>query len=328
MSQAHVRIAVVIVNYNGGQYLNQCLEALFRQSRPADRVIVVDNDSSDGSNFTAKKAYPNIELVNLPNNSGFAAANNRAFELLEDTEWVALLNPDALPLEGWLGELELAIQTSPEHDVFASKLVDANNPKLIDGAGDLFHVSGLCWRRHHGMIDSNLLDDSDPIFSGCGAATLYRLASVRRVGGFDESYFCYYEDIDLVFRMRLSGSQCRYVESSMVQHYGSGITGKDSDFSVYHGHRNMVWTYIKNMPGWYFFLYLPQHILMNLVSILHYTVKGRARVILRAKWHALKLLPNLLRERKRIQMSRTVEPKQVIDSMVKGVFRPYFSRFR
>ncbi len=204
----------------------------------------------------------------------------------------------------------------------------ADDSNRIDGSGDVYHVSGLCWRRHHGLNQSEPRRHDDPVFSGCGAASLYRLDRINEVGGFDESYFCYYEDIDLVFRMRLAGASCMYIASSVVAHHGSALSGKDSDFSVYHGHRNMVWTFFQNMPGQYFYLYLPAHLFVNLISLIHYTLQGRPRIIFRSKWHAFRQLPAVLRKRREIQASIKVKPSDVLQYMVKGFLRPYLSRFR
>lgn len=328
MSRDNLSIAVIIVNYNGGEFIEECLSALLAQWRRPDRILVVDNNSDDGSNLLISQQFSEVELIQLDKNTGFAGANNHGFRQLDPDQWVALLNPDTVPDQNWLLELENSVVENPQCDIFASKLMSIDDPQRIDGAGDIYHVSGLCWRRHHGLIESKTLRQDDPVFSGCGAATLYRLDSINQVGGFDESYFCYYEDIDLVFRMRLMGSNCCYVDRSIVHHHGSGVTGRDSDFSIYHGHRNLVWTYVKNMPGIYFYLYLPGHLILNLISLLHYTVQGRAGVIFKAKWHALKRLPGLLRQRKAIQSMRRVKPRVVTKYMVKGVLRPYFFRFR
>jgi GT2 family glycosyltransferase len=178
------------------------------------------------------------------------------------------------------------------------------------------------------MYPGEVGSNPDPVFSPCAAAALYRLQSVRAVGGFDEAYFCYHEDVDLVFRLRLAGARCHYVESSVVHHVGSGLTGRDSDFSVYHGHRNLVWTYVKNMPGMLVFWYLPQHLLLNLVTVIHYTLRGRGRVIFRSKWHALSGLGYALRQRAEIQSARTVESSEILSAMTRGLLRPYLSRFR
>lgn len=138
------------------------------------------------------------------------------------------------------------------------------------------------------------------VFSPCAAAALYRRSALRAVGGFDEDYFCYVEDVDLGFRLRLAGHKALYVPDAVVHHVGSGTTGgQHSDFAVYHGHRNLVWTFVKNMPGMLFWLLLLLHVMINLATILWFAVKGRGGVILRAKRDALLGLPRMCASGKR-----------------------------
>jgi GT2 family glycosyltransferase len=301
MNPEPVTVAVIVVNFNAGCFLWPCLEALEEQTSPADRIILVDNGSTDGSMEGVGARFPGVEIQTLPENTGFAGANNSAMALVEDCQWVALLNPDTRAAPDWLARLRSAVQRNAGVSMFSSRLVDAYNPGRLDGTGDCYHVSGLVWRRDHGAPASRRRGESEVIFSPCAAAGMYRLELVRKAGGFDERYFCYNEDIDLAFRMRLLGARCMHVDDSIVAHAGSGITGAHSDFTVYHGHRNLVWTYIKNMPGRLFWRYLPLHLLMNLVSIIHYTLRGRPGVILRAKRDALRGLGEMLASRREVQ---------------------------
>jgi GT2 family glycosyltransferase len=153
---------------------------------------------------------------------------------------------------------------------------------------------------------------------------MYSTDLLREVGGFDENYFCYAEDVDLGFRLRLAGYRCLYVPDAVAYHMGSAITGRRSDFTVYHGHRNLVWTYFKNMPWLLFWLYLPQHILLNLITLGWFSLRGQAKVIFKAKWDALKGLPQVLRERKKVQSKRRISAWELRRVMAKGLFRPYF----
>ena len=118
--------------------------------------------------------------------------------------------------------------------------------------------------------------------------------------------------------MTLAGYRCLYVPDAVVRDVGSATTGKDSDFAVYHGHRNLVWTYVKNMPGLLFWLYLPQHIAANIYMIIRYALKGRWRVILKAKWDAIKGLPKMWRKRREIQSRRVVSAWEIRRVMEKG----------
>jgi len=270
-------------------------------------IILVDNASSDGS-IEVVQRFPSVRLMVQQQNTGFARGNNLAIDAAsENSEWIALINPDAFAEPGWLERLLMAAESNPGFDAFGSKLVNAADPELLDGVGDVYHVSGRVWRVGHGVPVSAAMEHEREVFSPCAAAALYRRSAVRKVGGFDEDYFCYVEDVDLGFRLRLAGYRCLYVPQSVAHHVGSGTTGgQHGDFATYHGHRNLVWTYVKDMPGILFWCLLPLHMLLNLMSIIWFALRGRGRVILRAKYDALLGLPKMWRKRQRIQSARIV----------------------
>lgn len=268
-------------------------------------IILVDNASSDRSVEIARQ-FSGIRLMLLDQNTGFARGNNLAIKAAsEESEWIALINPDAFAEPRWLDELLAATLANPKFDFFGSKLVNAVDPALLDGAGDSYHVSGLVWRMGHGTSVSTSVQNEREVFSPCAAAALYRRSALCEIGGFDEDYFCYVEDVDLGFRLRLAGYRCLYIPQSVVRHVGSGTTGgQHSDFALYYGHRNLVWTFVKDMPGILFWLLLPLHVSLNLVSIIWFVLRGRDGVILRAKRDALLGLPKVWRKRQFIQKTR------------------------
>jgi len=297
-------ITVIIVNWNGGNLLQRCLLHLQMQSYQPERILLMDNGSSDGSAQLAAQVS-GVTVRYLNENWGFAAANNRALDEC-DTEWVALLNPDALPDKDWLLNLIKASQQYPAISVFGSKQIQLESPDKIDGKGDIYHISGLLWRDGYGKTQSDDDNIGQAIFSPCACAALYRLSALKQVGGFDEDFFCYVEDVDLGFRLQLGNYSARYVPDAIVYHAGSASTGgQHSDFSVYHGHRNMVWTFVKNMPGILFWLLLPVHAVLNIVSVVHFSLQGQANIIVKAKKDALKGIPNMWRKRQIIQSQRT-----------------------
>lgn len=298
-------VTVVVVNWNGGRFLEQCLDALMQQTLKPHEIILVDNASSDRSLEIARR-FPEVKLMALNQNSGFARGNNLAIEAAcAESKWIALINPDAFAEPSWLEALLAAAQANPEFDVFGSKLVNAADPALLDGAGDAYHISGRVWRINHGLPASPSAERQREVFSPCAAAALYRRSALSAIGGFDEDYFCYLEDVDLGFRLRLAGHRCLYVPQSVAHHVGSGVTGgQHSDFATYHGHRNLVWTFVKDMPGMLFWLLLPLHILLNLASIAWFVLRGRGGVIWRAKRDALTGLAKMWRKRQSIQKDR------------------------
>jgi GT2 family glycosyltransferase len=147
-------VGLSIVTYNAEPYIRRALDAVAAQSRLPDRVVVLDNASHDRTltivrDVVAPWTTP-TRVIEAGSNLGFAAGNNRAVQALTDCELVALLNPDAFPEPGWLEALVTAAAAHPEAASFASRQVLDSNPELLDGIGDVYHVSGLVWREGHG----------------------------------------------------------------------------------------------------------------------------------------------------------------------------------
>lgn len=308
----HTAVTVIVVNWNAGELLERCIDSLMKQNIAPHEIFIVDNASTDGSLQAVRKKYRFIKIIDSEKNIGFAAANNLAIrQSSSESEWLAFINPDAFPQPDWLETLLTEANNHTDYTFFGSRLMDASSEHTIDGTGDVYHLSGLVWRGDHGLqirSENRFIRD---IFSPCAAAAMFRKDALLAAGGFDEDYFCYVEDVDLGFRLRLMGQKCLYVPDSVVHHVGSAITGKRSDFSVYHGHRNLVWTYVKNMPGILFWLFLPLHFLLNLASIIWFTARGQGRVILRAKKDAILGLPAMWSKRKIIQSKRVVSIRDV-----------------
>jgi len=131
------------------------------------------------------------------------------------------------------------------------------------------------------------------------------------VGGLDEKFFCYGEDVDLGFRLQLAGYKCLYVPNAIARHHGSAVTGNRSDFSTYYGQRNLVWVFVKNMPPILFWLLLPYHVLLNLGAFIGCSVRGQGRVALRAKMDALRGLPQAWAKRRAIHSKRQVSAARI-----------------
>jgi GT2 family glycosyltransferase len=305
-------IGLVIVTFNAAPYLGRCLSAVAAQARRPDRIFLFDNASSDDTVAIARDHASSLglplEVEASKVNVGFAAANNRCVARLTDCDFVATLNPDAFPQPDWLINLADAADRHPDAASFASRLVSAEDVSRLDGIGDVFHVSGLAWRRGHQQRSAELLDAEreHPIFSACAAAALYRRSDWIDTGGFDERFFCYAEDVDLGFRLQLADRICWYVPSAVALHIGGAASSLRSGFAVYHGHRNLEWVYLKNMPAGLLIRYLPLHLLASLFAVFWFTASGAGSAIIRAKIDALRGVRQTLRERRRVQAGRRV----------------------
>jgi GT2 family glycosyltransferase len=307
-------VTVIVVNWNGERFLDRCLGALMAQTVTPREIILLDNASTDNS-LEVVRRFPGVRLMVQSRNTGFARGNNLAIATASsDSHWLTLVNPDVYVEPDWLEKLLTMARQNPEFDAFAAKLVNADNPELLDGAGDLYHLSGLVWRRGYNFPIKSIPEVTEEIFSPCAAAAMYRREAFIKVGGFDEDFFCYLEDIDLGFRLRLAGYRSLYVPDSVAYHVGSGTTGgSHSDFAVYHGHRNLVWTYIKNMPGPLFWILLPLHLIMNLYIVAVFSFRGQGRIIIRAKLDALKGIPKMWRKRRLVQEKRVARAGDILN---------------
>jgi GT2 family glycosyltransferase len=225
-------VSVIIVIWNSKKYLPACLDALLAQTNKDFEIVIMDNGSTDLEYLDLEENYPELEMTikKLNENLGFAVANNIGARLARG-KWLALLNADAFPEPDWLEQLLRAADDNPEFTFFASRQIQANTPELLDGTGDTYHVSGLAWRQNYNHPVSKYGIQSGEVFSACAAAALYLRDDFIKVGGFDEDYFSYHEDVDLGFRLRLIGGRCLYVPQAVVYHVGSASTGKTSDFA-------------------------------------------------------------------------------------------------
>jgi GT2 family glycosyltransferase len=318
-SPATPRVLVVIVNYNAGDWLLRAMEGLEQQAFRNFRTVIVDNASTAGALDEVLSRFPSVEAIRSPTNLGFAAANNLAVERFADGEWIALLNPDAIPEPGWLTALLDAAARHPACGSFASRTLNALRPAFLDGAGDAYHASGRYWRIGVGCLARNRNMNGAEVFSACAAAALYSREAWNAVGGFDPDYFCYGEDVDLGFRLRLAGYRCRYVPGAVAHHVGSAVTGTRSDFSAYHGQRNLVWTFVKNMPGLLFWALLPAHVVLNLSDLFALVLRGQGAIAWRAKLDALEGIPTAWRKRRAIQGARKARPGTIAASLSWGL---------
>lgn len=317
-------VSVVIVTWNSKRYMTRCLDALSAQTCQDFEIVIIDNGSTDGGVLELQGKYPDLKLTinKLNANLGFSPANNIGARLARG-KWLAHLNADAFPEPDWLERFLEAAELHP-HAFFTSRQIQAGDPFYLDGEGDNYHVSGYAWRKNYGRPVYSVQQLED-VFSACGAAALYPRQEFLNAGGFDEDYFSYHEDVDLGFRLRLRGLTCMLVPQAIVHHVGSGSTGKRSDFSVYYGHRNLVWTYFKDMPWVLFWLYLPLHIFVNFFFLIYFTIKGQGHTIWRAKWDALRGLPMILKKRREVQLQRRVTVAEIHRVMSRNWLTPFLA---
>lgn len=301
-------MSVVIPNWNGWQHLEECLTALRMQTYQDFEIIVVDNGSSDGSVAEVRTHFPEVRLVCLADNQGFAAGCNAGIAAAQG-EFVALLNNDTRVDPGWLAALQRASRQSghAEHlyDMWASRVVLADHPELLDSAGDGLTRAGIPFKRGH-LQPAQAYTTPQEVFGPSGSAAVYRKRLLDRLGGFDPDFFLIHEDVDLAWRARLLGARCWYVADAIVQHKVNASLGYLSWRYVYYGQRNLEYVFIKNMPFALLLRSLPSHILFNLLAWGYFVWHGHGRHFLQAKIAVARSLPSLWQKRRTVQKHRRV----------------------
>ena len=299
-SPSSPRISVIVLNCNGRPWLPGCLDALAAQAAaPSFEVIVVDNGSSDGSAAFVASAYPDVRVIALDANAGFAGGNNAGARAARG-EWLAFLNNDTIADSAWLARLDAAASARPAYSLVASRIVFLHDPDRIDSAGDGYFRAGGAFKTGHGRRAGEFTASAE-VFGACGAAFLIRRGLFTALGGFDERFFMVYEDVDLSYRARLAGHRCWYAADAIVRHAGSGTLGAVSANAVFYGQRNLEWTWLKNTPRPLLLRTALPHVLYSLSGILHYARAGLAGAAIRGKWAAVAGARPVLKDRRMVQ---------------------------
>ena len=296
------KVSFITLSYNSGKYIDRCLGTLVDQG--GHEVIHADNGSTDIDLDEMQGNYPTVRQIRHTANLGFAVAMNRAAATATG-DWLAFINPDAFLADDWLAVMTSAIAAHPETRLFTSLQTDAEKHDRLDGAGDAMTFFGFPYRMGFGQPTPRDLAPAD-VFAPCGAAMLVRRDLFEALGGFAESFFCYCEDADLGFRARLVGDRCLFIPEARVGHVGSASTSARSDFALYHGYRNRVWLYVRNMPWWLLLLTLPVHFGMTLMLALNDSRKGKSGLVWKALGDALAGMGPILSQRGLIQRTRQI----------------------
>ncbi len=272
-------ITVIIPNYNGKEYIRQCLDSLKEQDFADFDVTVVDNCSADGSADIVETEYSQVNLIRLDQNYGFSRAANEGLKASK-APFALLLNSDTKAEKGFVGALYKAVSADDTIFSAAAKMLQMKRPDRIDGAGDLYCALGWAFARGKGKKSTRYSSACD-VFAACAGAAIYRKKLLDETGWFDEFHFAYLEDVDIGYRARIMGYRNVYVPDAVVYHMGSGVTGsRYNDFKIRLSARNNMYVIMKNMPWPQIILNFPLLFAGFLVKAVFFTCIGHSRAYL------------------------------------------------
>lgn len=242
-------VSVIVPSRNRSDLLASCLRATLAQTHPSFEVVIVDDASTDDSVETVRREAPAARLVKLDSNQGFAAAANAGARAATG-RFLAFLNSDAEPEATWLEELAAALERHPRAASVEPKTLRWDDPGVLDGAGLGMTWSLKAYRRGAGARAEEFEVEQE-VFATSATASLWRADAFRRLGGFDPSFFAYYEDVDLGFRARSRGYEAWYVPTAVVLHRGGASSETDDSWRLRCSVANRWATVLKNVPsGW------------------------------------------------------------------------------
>lgn len=296
--------SIIIVSHNSAPHLQRCLSSVLNTDYPDFEVIVVDNDSRDGSVELVETAFPQVRLIRSKRNCGFGAANNLG-AMQAAGEILAFLNPDTAAEPGWLGPLVQALDTDSRAGLATAKILLMDHPDTINTCGNDVHYTGLTLCRGTGQ-HRTAFGRLEEVTAVSGAAFAVRRDVFQALGGFDEDFFLYMEDTDLSLRVRLAGWRCLFVPNSVVYHDYRLRFGPDK---TYYQERNRYLMLLKTLRVRTLLALLPALLLAECVTWAHTLLRNRQH------WHnKLEAYRWVIAHRKQITAARTqVQARRQVD---------------
>lgn len=266
------KVAIVILNWNGKQYLQQFLPSVLATSYSNAEIIVADNGSTDDSVAWLVLQYPSIRVIGLPENGGFAKGYNDALKQVT-ADYFVLLNSDVEVSAGWVEPVIELMEANASIAACQPKIKMERQRNLFEyagAAGGWIDCLGYPFAR--GRVfdtceeDLGQYDDAAPVFWASGAAMFVRAAVYRHCGGLDEYFFAHMEEIDLCWRMQLAGYTIMVCPKSVVYHVGGGTLPKGNSRKVYLNFRNNLIMLYKNLPARQLAWKLPLRFLLDAIT--------------------------------------------------------------
>ncbi len=290
--EVKMKVSIIIPNYNGMKYIKNCMDSLYIQLFKKFEIIIVDNNSIDGSYQFILDNYTQVKLIHLKENYGFSKAVNEGIKAATG-EYVVLLNNDTDAKEDWLENLLNCIEKDEKIFSCSSKMIRYNEKDKIDDAGDQYSILG--WAHKSGDGDNiNKYCKDRQVFSSCAGAAIYRRKVFNEIGYFDENFFAYLEDVDISYRSRIHGYKNVYCSNAEVYHIGSGTSGsRHNSFKVKLAVRNNIYLIYKNMPLLQLLINSPLLFIGWIIKLVFFVKKGYVKEYISGTLGALRTLKNI-----------------------------------
>ncbi|MCO4781251.1 MAG: glycosyltransferase [Candidatus Cloacimonetes bacterium] len=306
-------VSVIIPNFNGEAFLRNAVHSIVHQTWKNTEIIVVDNNSSDKSISIIKNEFPDVKVMSLNSNTGFAAAVNTGVRVAQG-DYISFFNNDAQAKPNWIETLINAIKNEDEIGFAASRVLSQHDTRLIDSAGDGITSSGKCFNIGNANLDSPQFSKQRWVFGATGAASFYKKTALLEAGELDEDFYMYLEDVDLSFRLQTLGYKCLYVPEAVVTHIGSATANSYPGLKTYYLSRNLISLLVKNVPKSLIKLnFIP--FLGHLFYMFFYQLLINREPVsfVRGLYHGIQMIESNIRKRKIILGGRRITDEEYLN---------------
>ncbi len=316
-------ISIIIINFNGKEFLKKCLDSIEGQKLDNYEIIVVDNNSTDDSIGFIEDNYSSVRLIKNKENLGFAEANNIGYKASKG-DYILFINNDTEGGNNFVAELIKTLRSDEKIGVSFSKLLLMDDPKKYDTFGSYFTRTGFIYHVGYLQEDKGQYDNVKQVFSPKGVSFAVKREVIEKTGLFDSNFFCYFEETDFFWRVWLSGHKIAFSPKSVVYHKGSGTSLKlDSSFIDYHSFKNRICTLLKNLSLGNAVLIVPLHILLCLLISVMFLVLAKpcnARAIMKSIGWNIANFGAILEKRKKVQKDiRKIADRELFKDNLKRI---------
>ena len=311
-------ISIVIINYNAGELLMNCVNSITKSNYSNYEIIVVDNNSSDQSHIKCKKKNVVIKLIENKENLGYCEGNNVGIRLAKG-EFIVILNPDTIVEPNWLNGLLKAYEKFGE-GLYQPKIL-AFEDDLFESAGNMLQLFGFGYSKDRGVKDNGQHDISQEIGFASGACLFTKTDVLKKIGLFDPFIFLYLDDLDLGWRAQQIGIKSYYIPSVTILHAGS-YNYKWSAMKFFWLERNRHYCILTHISKSTFFKMIPALIVVEIMMISFYFIKGYGKMKIKAYLDILKNIKQIRKKYDELDKKRIIKDKEIMKKFSDEVFIP------
>ena len=320
MSVNNELVSIIILNYNAGELLLDCVNSIMQSNYKQFEIIVVDNASADNSHIECKEKFTEINLIENKENAGYCEGNNVGIRQAKG-EYVVILNPDTIVDPDWLNGLIQGYEKYGE-GLYQPKFLTTSDHSVLMSSGNMIQIFGFGYSRGKGQVDTKQFEKHETIGFASGTCLFTRLEVIKKIGMFDSFLFAYLDDLDLGWRALLLGIKSHYIPESIVYHPPEGFSFKWSNFKFYLLERNRLYCLYTHYSHSTLFRMFPELILTEISIMLFYLKKRMFWQKIKGYIHIIKNIPEIKKKYNEIQKTRIISDKEIIKNFQDRIYVP------